>query len=125
VELVVAPAEGPDLQPVGQADALEVALVLTRLPQTLSLFLCPAQQGGADPRALEDERDGRAEGTRANDRCAANLVSTRPGDGGRLGDLGTKSHSRAKTKHGKEEGVGKCSARSTPDDAARRRFAAG
>ena len=84
VELVVAPAERPNLEPVGQPDAGQVALVLVRGGKPLGLLRRAAQERGAQARALEHERDRRAEGSGPDHRRAARLLSARPSDAGRL-----------------------------------------
>jgi hypothetical protein len=52
VKLVLAVAERPDLEPVGQRDAGQVALVLARALEPRRLFLGAAEQRGADAGAL-------------------------------------------------------------------------
>ncbi len=66
VELLLDAAEHPDLQPLRQGDALEVALVLTRLVQLARLLLGAAQQRRAHAGAHEHDRDSRAEAAGAD-----------------------------------------------------------
>src|SRR5438094_341200 len=62
-------AEGPNLEPVGQPNPREVALVLARFGQTLGLLGRAAEQRRPQARPLEHERDRGPEGPSPYDAC--------------------------------------------------------
>jgi hypothetical protein len=80
VELLFASAEGPDLESIRQPDPRQVALVLARRLEAFGLLRCAAKQRGAESGPIEQERDGRAERARPDDRRTTRLMSAGTSD---------------------------------------------